>query len=143
MYEPYRFAEKYQIEYFSLMNETDCIWEEKERLHGIKKFCPKFVKYFYQPTLLKWMLVTCFGYTGYRNAKFGRIEVHEKITSHAREILLQAKACAETLGFDVLHGIVDCIWVRGSGIERLKDSSFPPRQCGLTQFSNFRKLSLS
>jgi len=25
---------------------------------------------------LKWLLVTCFGYTGYRNAKFGKIECH-------------------------------------------------------------------
>ena len=31
-------------------------------------------------SILKWMLVTCFGYTGYKNAKFGRIEVHEGIT---------------------------------------------------------------
>ena len=37
--------------------------------------------------LLKWMLVTCFGYTGYKNAKFGRIEVHEGITGRSREIL--------------------------------------------------------
>ena len=49
--------------------------------------------------LLKWMLVTCFGYTGYKNAKFGQIEVHEKITGHAREILLTAKECAEEMGF--------------------------------------------
>jgi len=64
-------------------------------------------------SLLKWMLVTCFGYTGYRNAKFGQIEVHEKITGYAREILLTSKDCAEDLGFRVLHGIVDCLWVQG------------------------------
>jgi DNA polymerase, archaea type len=29
-------------------------------------------------SVLKWMLVTCFGYTGYRNAKFGQIQVHER-----------------------------------------------------------------
>lgn len=63
--------------------------------------------------LLKWMLVTCFGYTGYKNAKFGQIEVHEKITGYAREILLTSKDCAEDLGFRVLHGIVDCLWVQG------------------------------
>jgi len=27
-------------------------------------------------TAIKWMLVSCFGYMGYRNAKFGRIEAH-------------------------------------------------------------------
>ena len=40
------------------------------------------------------MLVTCFGYTVYKNAKFGRIEVHEKITGRSREILLQTKEIA-------------------------------------------------
>jgi DNA polymerase elongation subunit (family B) len=70
--------------------------------------------------LLKWMLVTCFGYTGYRNAKFGRIEVHERITAGARDILLCSKDCAEQRGFTVLHGIVDCLWVRGNGAEELK-----------------------
>lgn len=70
--------------------------------------------------LLKWMLVTCFGYTGYKNAKFGQIEVHEKITGHARDILLTAKECAEEMGFDVLHGIVDSLWVQGGPAGGLK-----------------------
>ncbi|MCX6688862.1 MAG: type B DNA-directed DNA polymerase [Methanoregula sp.] len=59
--------------------------------------------------VLKWMLVTCFGYTGYKNAKFGRIEVHEAITARSREILLQTKHLAEDSGFSVIHGIVDCL----------------------------------
>lgn len=63
--------------------------------------------------VLKWMLVTCFGYTGYRNAKFGQIQVHERITALSREILLQTKEIAERMGLEVLHGIVDCLWVRG------------------------------
>ncbi len=71
-------------------------------------------------SVLKWMLVTCFGYTGYRNAKFGRIEVHEAITGEAREILLVTKDIAESMGFTVLHGIVDCLWVRGSTVAALK-----------------------
>ncbi len=70
--------------------------------------------------ILKWMLVTCFGYTGYRNAKFGRIEVHEAITGHAREVLLQSRDIAEELGFTVLHGIVDCLWVQGARVADLK-----------------------
>jgi DNA polymerase I len=73
-------------------------------------------------SLLKWMLVTCFGYTGYKNAKFGRIEVHEKITGHAREILLRTKDIAEEMGFLVLHGIVDCLWVQGEPASRLKEA---------------------
>jgi len=71
-------------------------------------------------SVLKWMLVTCFGYTGYRNAKFGSIEVHERITSIARDTLLMAKDIAEDMGFEVLHGIVDCLWVKGEPISGLK-----------------------
>jgi len=69
--------------------------------------------------ILKWMLVTCFGYTGYKNAKFGRIEVHEAITAKSREILLQTKAIADAMGFAVLHGNVDCLWVQGSPVRAL------------------------
>ncbi len=50
-------------------------------------------------SVLKWMLVTCFGYTGYRNAKFGQIEVHERITGISRELLIQIKELAEGMGF--------------------------------------------
>lgn len=71
-------------------------------------------------SILKWMLVTCFGYTGYRNAKFGSIEVHEQITCRAREILLRTKEIAEGMGYEVLHGIVDSLWVRGREVEGLK-----------------------
>jgi DNA polymerase I len=73
-------------------------------------------------SLLKWMLVTCFGYTGYKNAKFGRIEVHEAITRRSREILMQTKDIAESIGFYVLHGIVDCLWVQGTAVDILCDA---------------------
>jgi DNA polymerase I len=73
-------------------------------------------------SLLKWMLVTCFGYTGYKNAKFGRIEVHEAITRRSREILMQTKDIAESSGFCVLHGIVDCLWVQGTAVDILCDA---------------------
>lgn len=72
-------------------------------------------------SILKWMLVTCFGYTGYRNAKFGRIEVHEAITGSAREVLLRTRDIAEEMGFTVLHGIVDCLWVQGDPMAALKE----------------------
>ena len=57
---------------------------------------------------------------GYKNATFGQIEVHEQITSHAREILIRTKNIAEDMGFSVLHGIVDCLWVQGDPAEGLK-----------------------
>jgi DNA polymerase I len=71
-------------------------------------------------SILKWMLVTCFGYTGYKNAKFGRIEVHEGITGRSRDILLQTKDIAEKMNFKILHGIVDCLWVQGAPVDLLK-----------------------
>jgi len=60
---------------------------------------------------LKWILVACFGYQGFSNAKFGRIECHEAINAFAREILLTAKQRLEAGGWRVVHGIVDSIWV--------------------------------
>ena len=60
---------------------------------------------------LKWILVACFGYQGFSNAKFGRIECHEAISAYAREILLTAKQRLEAGGWRVVHGIVDSIWV--------------------------------
>ena len=60
---------------------------------------------------LKWILVTCFGYQGYRNAKWGRIECHEAINAVARDILLTSKTVLEANGWEVVHGIVDSLWI--------------------------------
>ncbi|APE95710.1 type B DNA-directed DNA polymerase [Halodesulfurarchaeum formicicum] len=60
---------------------------------------------------IKWILVSCFGYQGFSNAKFGRIEAHEAINAYARDILLTAKEELEAAGWYVVHGIVDSIWV--------------------------------
>jgi DNA polymerase elongation subunit (family B) len=60
---------------------------------------------------LKWLLVTCFGYTGYRNARFGRIEAHEAICAWSRDILLTTIEEAQHDGWEVLHAIVDCVWL--------------------------------
>src|SRR2546427_12902392 len=67
---------------------------------------------------LKWLLVCCFGYTGYKNARFGKIEAHEAINAVARETLLVAKETAENRGFDVLHALVDSLYVRKTGAAR-------------------------
>lgn len=61
-------------------------------------------------TALKWLLVCCFGYLGYRNARFGRIEAHESVCAFARDRLLTAREVCERHGFRVLHAIVDCFW---------------------------------
>ncbi|WP_248518165.1 type B DNA-directed DNA polymerase [Salinarchaeum laminariae] len=60
---------------------------------------------------IKWVLVSCFGYQGYRHAKFGRIETHEAINAVAREIMLTAKRRLEDAGWRIVHGIVDSVWV--------------------------------
>jgi len=65
--------------------------------------------------VLKWLLVCCFGYTGYKNARFGKIEAHEAINAFAREKLLVAKEAAEQRGFRVLHALVDSIYVQKAG----------------------------
>jgi DNA polymerase-2 len=66
-------------------------------------------------TALKWILVVCFGFLGYRNARFGRIEAHEAVTAWGREKLLSAKEIAEREGFSFLHGLTDAVWVARDG----------------------------
>ncbi len=62
--------------------------------------------------MLKWILVTAFGYQGYRNARFGRIECHEAINAYARALLADLVPAAEAAGYSVVHGIVDSMWLR-------------------------------
>ncbi len=68
-------------------------------------------------TALKWILVVCFGFLGYKNARFGRIEAHEAVTAWGREKLLSAKEIAEHEGFSFLHGLTDAVWVAREGAE--------------------------
>jgi len=67
---------------------------------------------------LKWLLVCCFGYTGYKNARFGKIEAHEAINAYARETLLVAKELAENRGFELIHALVDSLYVQKPGATR-------------------------
>ncbi|OUJ19150.1 DNA polymerase PolB2 inactivated [Methanonatronarchaeum thermophilum] len=64
---------------------------------------------------LKWILVTCFGYTGYKNAKYGKIECHESICAYGRDILVKTSHIAQKHGFKVIHGVVDSLWLSGDG----------------------------
>jgi len=61
---------------------------------------------------LKWILVTCFGYLGYKNAKFGTIDGHIGVCAFGREAFLAAAHIAEERGFSVVHGIVDSLWLK-------------------------------
>ncbi|WGM88664.1 MAG: DNA polymerase domain-containing protein [Candidatus Bathyarchaeum tardum] len=61
---------------------------------------------------LKWILVTCFGYLGYRNSKFGTVDGHMGVCAYGRDSLLTASHIAEDSGFNVIHGIVDSLWLK-------------------------------
>jgi DNA polymerase elongation subunit (family B) len=61
---------------------------------------------------LKWILVTCFGYMGYRNAKFGTVDGHIGVCAFGREAFLEAAHIAEEHEFSVIHGIVDSLWLK-------------------------------
>jgi DNA polymerase I len=63
-------------------------------------------------TALKWILVTCFGYLGYRNAKFGTVDGHIGVCAFGRDAFLKAARISESRGFEVLHGIVDSLWLK-------------------------------
>lgn len=87
---------------------------ERKRYYKRKKkeLGPKQEIYVARDNILKWMLVCTFGYQGYKNARFGRIECHEAINAFARELMVQSMAIAEDHGYEVVHGIVDSLWLR-------------------------------
>lgn len=72
-------------------------------------------KYDNKQTALKWILVTCFGYLGFKKSRLGRIEAHEAVNAFARDRLLRAKEVAEQEGFRLIHAIVDCVWLKKPG----------------------------
>jgi DNA polymerase-2 len=87
----------------------------KTELGKMKPWDPRYRRYQAASSAHKWLLVTCFGYLGYKNARFGRIESHEAVTTWGREALLLAKEAAEDMGFTVLHMYVDGLWVQQEG----------------------------
>lgn len=90
----------------------------KEELRNMHPEDPHYKRYQAASAAHKWLLVTCFGYLGYKNARFGRIESHEAVTTWGREALLRAKEAAEDMGFTVLHMYVDGLWVKQEGYNR-------------------------
>jgi DNA polymerase II len=71
----------------------------------------------------KWTLVCCFGYLGFKNARFGKIEAHECVTAWGREVLLRAKDAVEKRGYHLLHALVDSVWIKilpGADLEELR-----------------------
>ncbi len=95
--------------------------EIKMQLLTMSKWDMRYKTYKAQSAAHKWLLVTCFGYLGYKNARFGKIEAHEAVTAYGREVLLRAKEAAEDMGFTVLHLYVDGLWVQKKGSNRVQD----------------------
>jgi DNA polymerase-2 len=84
----------------------------KQRIPELPNWDPRRQVYKARAAAHKWLLVTCFGYLGYKNARFGCIEAHQAVTAYSRECLLRAKEAAEDAGFTVLHLYVDGLWVQ-------------------------------
>ena len=93
----------------------------KQALAGMNPKDTRYLPYQARSSAHKWLLVTCFGYLGYKNARFGRIEAHEAVTAYGREALLRAKEAAEDLGYRVLHMYVDGLWVQKEGASQVAD----------------------
>ncbi len=69
-------------------------------------------RYVQRQSALKWILVCSFGYLGFKNARFGKIDAHIATCAFSRKVLREAAALAETRGFTLVHGIVDSFWLR-------------------------------
>jgi len=95
--------------------------EMKKHLASTPTWNPFRKNFKRRASALKWLLVTCFGYLGYKNARFGRIEAHQAVTAYGREALLRAKEAAEDLGYQVLQLYVDGLWVQHPGRKQPED----------------------
>jgi len=69
-------------------------------------------KYDQRQAAYKIILCTCFGYLGYRNARFGKVDAHIAACAFARKTLLDTVRLAERRGFEVVHGIVDSLYLK-------------------------------
>ncbi len=64
---------------------------------------------------IKWMLVTCFGYLGFKNSKWGSIESHQAVTAYGRYYLHKASSIFEKHGWEIIAGLTDSLWIRRKG----------------------------
>jgi DNA polymerase-2 len=70
------------------------------------------LRYKFTDIALKWVLVVSFGYLGFKNARFGKIEAHQTVCAFAREFLMRSAEIAKSYGCRVVHGIVDSMWLQ-------------------------------
>ena len=89
-------------------------------------------------TALKWVLVTSFGYLGFNNAKFGRIDAHIAVCAFDRQILIRTIRTAEQQGFKILHAIVDSIWVqKKDGQKKARSEDYEALKQAIENETNF------
>ena len=69
-------------------------------------------KYDQRQAAYKIVLCTCFGYMGYRNARFGKVDAFNAACAFARKTLLDTAQLAEQRGFEIVHGIVDSLYLK-------------------------------
>lgn len=93
----------------------------KQRIPNLPSWDPRRKWYKARTAAHKWLLVVCFGYLGYKNARFGLIGSHEAVTAGGREALLRAKEASEDAGFEILHMFVDGLWIWREGCTRPED----------------------
>ncbi|MDG6901612.1 MAG: hypothetical protein JRM80_06590 [Nitrososphaerota archaeon] len=95
----------------------ETIVKKRLRYKELKKDSTGAAKERYDQCLaaLKWIGVATFGYLGFNNAKFGRIDAHIAVCAWDRKILVDAARVAERSGYEVIHGIVDSLWLRREG----------------------------
>ncbi|MFX1357684.1 MAG: DNA polymerase domain-containing protein [Promethearchaeota archaeon] len=70
------------------------------------------IRYKFTDTALKWVLVVSFGYLGFKNARFGKIEAHQTVCAFARDLLMRSVEIAESYDCEIIHGIVDSMWLK-------------------------------
>lgn len=73
---------------------------------------------------LKWILVTCYGYQRFREFKLGLGSSHAAICAYAREIMLSSVKLAEHHGYDIIHGIIDSLYLHKKNLSESEVKEF-------------------
>ncbi|MBZ0166870.1 MAG: hypothetical protein K8I00_08680 [Candidatus Omnitrophica bacterium] len=73
---------------------------------------------------LKWVLVSCYGYLRFREFKLGIPTSHMAICAYARETLLKSIHLAEDAGYNIIHAIVDSLYLQKTDISAEDVASF-------------------
>jgi len=101
----------------SIVLERRSEYKKRKNNMGCQKNTKLKERYDKRQAALKWILVTSFGYLGFNNSKFGRIDAHIAVCAFARDIMLKISKIVESHGFEIIHGIVDSIWIKRNNVK--------------------------